>query len=181
MAVNITIQSGEDSHFAPSIERLPSEIEVARPDASVLPLIVAPIALLFLYQLLAALVPATAVPGTLLAAVLLGLAGWLWWRQSGRPHVIRFERDGVSVSERGAFGVRRWQARYDEFDGLMLRTVAAASPAGRTTYEIIELRHPDPDKTLPLYAVRSRSEPRERWQALAGLLGVPALRGDREL
>jgi hypothetical protein len=181
MAVNITIQSGEDSHFAPAISRLPSEIEVERPDGSPLALIFIPVTLFIAYQVLLALAPASALPGTLLATIALGAAGWLWWRQNGKPHVIRLERDGVVVAERGMLGVSRWQARYDEFDGLMMRRLSAASPTGRTTYEVIELRHPDPRKTLPLYAVRSPTPPRERWQELAGLLGVPALQSDQQL
>jgi hypothetical protein len=180
MSVNITIQAGEDSHFAPDITRLPAQIEVARPAANPFPLIVVAFGLFISYQLFAALLGGLALPVMLLGGAALVLAALLWWRQSGLPHLLSFDKEGVTVTERRLIAAKRWRAGYSEFEGLMLRTIQARSPSGKTTYEIIELKHRDPDKTLPLYAARSSSEPRARWKALAELLGVPALQSSQD-
>ena len=46
----------------------------------------------------------------------------------------------------------------------------------QTTYQIIELKHRDDKKTLPLYVHKTKNAPIERWNSYAELFGLPATR-----
>jgi hypothetical protein len=181
VSVNIIIKSGVDRPFAADIEQLPADIEVPRREASPAILFIFLIMAFFAFQILSSLAgPGFAAPVVFAAVALVAGLGWLWWRNRGQPHRIRFEQDGVQVIEQGLLRSRTWQAPYSDFKGVQLRRRGAKSTKGKQWYQIIELKHPDDHKTLPLYVEKSTDPPHDRWRAYAALFGVQAIDGGEQ-
>ena len=88
--------------------------------------------------------------------------------------IILNDKD-VQLTTYSMFGKRRWRAPYSEFRGLRLSQTKAGSGAKAITYQLIELAHPDEDKTLPIYLAKSSHPPRQFLQELADRLGVAVL------
>jgi len=86
-----------------------------------------------------------------------------------------FDAEGVAVEGRTLRGRERWFAAYPDFAGVRHREHTINRKHGSTTYQIIELVHPEPAKTLPLYVAVAVAPPRERWESYARELGLPAL------
>ncbi len=93
-----------------------------------------------------------------------------------RRRVVTFARSGVSVKERKLLTESEWQAPYSEFEGVLLREYTRRGKHSSTTYQIIELKHPDPSKTLPLHIQSGTEPPRTAWEGYVDKLGLPALR-----
>lgn len=175
MSISIMIQSGDDERFAAEIDGLPAEVAVKRAGGSIVPLFFLLLVPFIFFQFLSSAMPVLVTVFTIvMSAGIIGTIA-LAYRNAGRPHLMRFDKDGVEVTEQRLIGVRRWHAPYDEFQGVQLRHVTARASAGKAYYEIIELKHRDPRKTLPLYVARTKNEPSERWQAYARLFRRPAL------
>lgn len=94
-----------------------------------------------------------------------------------RQHVT-FGESGVEVSERNLTGARRWSAAYSEYMGVLQREHVVRRKNRSTTYQIIQLVHPEPSFDLPLHITRGDRFPRERWEELARRLRLPALQLD---
>lgn len=88
----------------------------------------------------------------------------------------RFDGSGVRVTGRTPFGREEWSQPLSAFEGAAWRTVRRRRRRGPDRiYQVIELRHPEPARTLPLH-VRQTSEPaRAEWEAIARTLRVPAI------
>lgn len=88
----------------------------------------------------------------------------------------RFGPEGVAVEERGPLGRRQWSAAYTAFEGVrMVERRQRRRKRRDILWQIVELRHPDPRRTLPLLVRRGDDPPRAEWEAAARALGVPAL------
>lgn len=96
-----------------------------------------------------------------------------------RQHV-RFGDSGVEVWERNLTGLRYWMAPYSEYAGVLQREHTVRRKNHSTTYQIIQLCHADPAYDLPLHVARGDVLPRDRWEAWAARLGLPALQLDDE-
>jgi hypothetical protein len=88
---------------------------------------------------------------------------------------VTFHDLGVEVEQRGLFSARRWSALYSDFEGVLYKIRRSRGKNRATTYQIIELAHPEAGKTLPLYVATTPEVPRARWENYARLLDLPAL------
>jgi hypothetical protein len=98
--------------------------------------------------------------------------------QMYRRQLVTFRESGVEVSERNLTGSRRWSASYSDYAGVLQREHTVSTRYSTTTYQIIQLLHADPAFDLPLYVARGGAFPRQRWEALAKRLRLPALQFD---
>ena len=114
------------------------------------------------------------VPLAFAAAGVLALATGLVAFLSRRE--ARFDASSVRVTGRTPFGREEWQAPLSAFEGVAWRTVRRRRRRGPDRiFQVIELVHPDPDRTLPLYVRQSRSDARAEWEAIARALDRPAI------
>jgi len=90
--------------------------------------------------------------------------------------IVRFEDDGVVVSERGFTGRSESRERYDAFKGVEVRSFKIARKGSATRYfQAVELKHDDAD-SIALLVVEDTEEPREALEIYARVLGVPTIR-----
>ncbi len=167
VSVRIKINSGEDRPFALEVEQFPKQVLLEKPDKT---LAVLPFGLFLLVMLFFVFDLAVALG---LGFALMCLTAFAYWRGK-RPYVLNFETDKVLVSEPGLFRDRDWQATYSEYEGVFQRSRTARSGAANTTYQIIELQHPESEKTLPLYVHKTTGKPIGSLAAYAKLFGLPA-------
>lgn len=103
-------------------------------------------------------------------------------RQRGSGRTVLFEQDGVRVEGKW-FGKReRWSAPYSAFQGVSWRTERVATKRGMREFGVVELRHRDRDKSIPLYvsvpllSFVDEDALAAKGQSYAERLGVPTLR-----
>ena len=152
MSVSIKINSGENRPFALEIEELPAQIHLDKSDktgASALWSVHSG------WALFLRLIWATAV---MLAAALAAFFVFAFLR-SQRQYVLTFEKDRVLVLEPGLFRDHEWQAYYTNMKGLFSALAQQDQKQTNTTYQIIELQHFEPQKTLPLYVQKTTGKP----------------------
>jgi len=90
--------------------------------------------------------------------------------------IVRFEDDGVVVTERGLMGRRESRERYDAFQGVAVRSFQIARKHSPTRYfQAVELKHDDAE-AIALLVVEDTKEPREALEVYARVLGVPTIR-----
>lgn len=106
------------------------------------------------------------------AAILGGLFTFFAYWQRRK---MTFDGLGVTVEGNWFLGRRKWSLPYSAFEGVLYREAHAANGMGGGTIQIIELRHEDPGKTVPLLVEESNEAPRERWKNYARRLKLPAL------
>ncbi len=88
----------------------------------------------------------------------------------------RFDGSAVRVTGRTPFGREEWSAPLSAFEGVAWRVIRQRRRRGPPrVWQIIELVHPDPARTLPLYVRRSRDDARAEWESIARTLDVPAI------
>jgi len=178
MSVSIRIRAGDKKPFSVNIDALPQRVEVNKSrkgSAVILPMLIIP--LLFLFFVLSSVLDLIiALPVVVLLGIVAGLLAWRAIARKGQSDIMDFAQDGVEVVEAGILRDRIWKARYDEFEGVLLREKGSrAKGSANVTYQIIELKHGDPQKILPLYVRQGGEAPTERWQAYARLFSLPAL------
>lgn len=104
----------------------------------------------------------------------LALAAWCGIRLLERRIVV-FERDGVSVQEQSLLGTRAWRLPYSAFDGVVYKRRSGKTRRNPVLYQIIELSHRDPRRSIPLYVDVDDERPVALWQSYADTLGLPAI------
>ena len=78
---------------------------------------------------------------------------WVALRHYSSNDTVTFTPDGVEVSEHHLFTGNKWSAPYSQFSGLALREHQRKLDNGKTrSIYIIELIHPDENRTVPLFA-----------------------------
>ncbi|MCF6198266.1 MAG: hypothetical protein L3J67_02505 [Hyphomicrobiaceae bacterium] len=169
VSVRIKINSGEDRPFAVEIDNLPKKIHVEKPDKTMNAL---PLGLISLVVLFMVFDTGTAL---LLGGALVILSAFAYWR-GRRQYILAFEKDRVLVSEPGFFRDHNWQASYSEYKGIYQRSRTDRSGSSNSTYQIIELKHFEPEKTLPLYVHKTTGKPLASLAAYAKLFGLPVVK-----
>jgi hypothetical protein len=105
----------------------------------------------------------------------LAIAAWCGIQLLKR-RVVTFERDGVSVQERPAFGgTRAWRSPYSAFEGVVYKRRSGKTRRNPVLYQIIELSHRDPRRSIPLYVKVGDKRPIDLWRSYAEALGLPAI------
>ena len=107
------------------------------------------------------------------------IVGGAIWRMLCRRHAV-IDRGAVSVEGRTPFGREQWSLPLAAFAGVRHRTGVIRRKNSSTTYQIIDLAHNDPAKSILLWVERGVAVPRQRWEGYARMLGVPALGADSE-
>ena len=87
--------------------------------------------------------------------------------------VVRFEDDGVVVTERGLLGKRSRRAGYDEFKGVAVRSFHQSRDRKPTQYyQAVELQHRIAEP-IALLVVEGTEPPTDGLKIYARVLGVP--------
>lgn len=89
--------------------------------------------------------------------------------------IMTFHENYVEVSENGWLTKTRWQENYENYKGVRARTKDTPSRRESAPYQIIELVHDNPAKTLPLFATRQDDPPIDHLAHYADILGVETL------
>lgn len=95
--------------------------------------------------------------------------------RSGRD--LAFSPDGVTVRGRWLRRREDWSAPYGAFDGVEARAERVLRGHFYRTYHVIELRHPEPEKSIPLFVRAadgglSETDLRQKAKIYAQALGV---------
>lgn len=104
----------------------------------------------------------------------LGMIAWSLYTLLSKREAL-FGRDGVEVVGRTPVAREKWWQPYSSYKGVLHREHVVNRKNGSTTYQIVELLHDEPGKTLPLLVEASRKMPREAWERYAKWLDLPAL------
>ncbi|MGH6901479.1 MAG: hypothetical protein ACREIR_01915 [Geminicoccaceae bacterium] len=104
----------------------------------------------------------------------LAIAAWCGMRLRER-RIVTFERDGVSVQESTVLGARAWQLPYSAFEGVVYKRRSGKTRRNPVLYQIIELSHRDPRRSIPLYVTVDEERPIALWQSYADALGLAAI------
>ncbi len=87
--------------------------------------------------------------------------------------------DRIGVDEQRLFKRLVWDEPFSAYRGVLARTkrVSRGSKHGSSSYTVylVELHHPDKDKTITLFSSTDRGSWRGRWERAARALGVPAI------
>ena len=106
-------------------------------------------------------------------AALALLATTFYWTQRARR--VHFSETRVSVRERRWGRDSAWSAPYEAFEGVLLRERSLRSRTKTQVFHVVELKHPDPAKCLPLHITRDGPLPIETWASAAKVLNLPSL------
>ncbi|WP_420348758.1 hypothetical protein [Pelagibius sp.] len=98
-----------------------------------------------------------ALPSLCIGAGLLYLAALSY--RSGRD--LAFASDGVTVRGRWFRRMENWFAPYSAFDGVEARAQRILRGSYYRTFYVIELRHPEPEKSIPLFVCAAAAGPSE--------------------
>ena len=101
------------------------------------------------------------------------IASSVYWLKRGRR--VHFSDDSVSVRETKWGLESAWSAPYSAFEGVLLRERTLRARTRTRTFHIVELRHPDPSKSLPIHIALDEPLPVEVWARAAETLGLPSL------
>ena len=89
--------------------------------------------------------------------------------------VVRFEDDGVAVTERGLFNVQTSRENYDAFKGVAVRSFHQSYKKSPTRYfQAVELQHKEAE-AIALLVTEDTVEPREALEIYARVLRVPII------
>ena len=100
--------------------------------------------------------------------LLFGVHGLLWRRS------VAFDGDAFTVTKRGLRGEKSWTEPLSAYDGVMRSTRRVKTRNSSYTLHMIDLVHPDGDRKINLYTDRSEAGFRDRWEAYARQLNLPA-------
>ena len=85
------------------------------------------------------------------------------------------DKDVVSVTGRSVLGRESWQEPLARFSGIAHREGRMPRKNNPATYQIIELIHPDPQKTILLDVMRGKQPPHARAAEFANALRLPLI------
>lgn len=99
--------------------------------------------------------------------------------------IVRIDDHGVTVSAKSLFRSQNWSEPLDAFDGVRWRQIVVRVHGNRGSssstirpprvYYVLDLKHPDAARCIPLHVTRLDGAIRPKWEHLAKLLNVPAI------
>ncbi len=101
--------------------------------------------------------------------LLFGAHSLLWRRR------IAFDGSAFTVAEHGLKGTRQWREPLSAYHGVMRHTRRVRTKNSSYTLYMIDLVHPDSDRRINLYTDTSDGGFRDKWEAFARRLSLPAL------
>ena len=96
---------------------------------------------------------------------------------------VKIEDGRVTASRRSLFRSESWSESISAYDGVRWRQIVVY-PYGRTSgnrirppryYQILDLKHPDPTRSVTLHVTRGNDISRPKWEQFSKLLDVPAI------
>lgn len=97
-------------------------------------------------------------------------------RQVVRRRIACFDAAGVTVRERSLMGTRSWREAYAGFQGLLVKEASRHGEHDQAImFDVVELRHAEAGKCLPVYSAPAAPATRRLWETYAARLGLPAL------
>ncbi|WP_299392882.1 hypothetical protein [Pelagibius sp.] len=93
---------------------------------------------------------------------------------------LAFASDGVTVRGRWLRRTENWYAPYSAFDGVEARAERVLRGHFYRIFQVIELRHPEPEKSIPLFVCAADSGPgetvlRQKARDYAQAIGISVL------
>jgi hypothetical protein len=107
-----------------------------------------------------------------LAAIAIALFGL---NEIVRRKVITFEGSRISVVQRGLRGTRSWRQPLSAYRGVKAHTRRVRRNKRSYTLYLVDLLHPEAERTVNLYTAASKRDWREKWEHYARRLNMPAL------
>lgn len=96
-----------------------------------------------------------------------------------KKRLVKIDRTEVSVHEKGLLRDKCWTEPLGAYTGVRWREVKlvrSGNSSSRTIYyQIIDLQHPNPAKSIPIFVDRAKGDTRGVWEGYAKLLHLPAL------
>jgi len=95
--------------------------------------------------------------------------------------MVVIENGVVNFAKKGLLGSITWSEPLTAFDGVRWRKMVmsnqSSSHTSQTiTYQILELKHPKADRSIPLFITRNNADnPRAKWEHFAKLFALPAI------
>lgn len=181
MAVQLRLPDYSTRHFEAEIVTLPATVELKHAGKQRQTLLFALFISIFGYFMLwrglafAGLFHPVTLIGLVLAAV--GGTNFAKWLTLKRTSRMTFTHNRVMVEEKRLFSADEWQEPLRNYQGVRSRTGKHKKAMGGPSdpYQIIELIHPQKSKTLPLYARRGETPPREHLEHYADVLDLPII------
>jgi len=102
------------------------------------------------------------------------IAAWCGSKLLNR-RIVTFDQDGVSVQERTILGASSWKLPYSSFTGVVYKRRSGKTHRNAVLYQIIELAHRDPGRSIPLYVKVGDTRPIDLWHSYAETLRLPAV------
>jgi len=93
---------------------------------------------------------------------------------------VVLSRKEIRFTRKSLFGTRTWCEPTRSFQGILRRTVRRSRSHSRYTVYLLELVHPDKDKTVTIYRSTSGEGFRQRQEEACRALGLPALEESSE-
>jgi hypothetical protein len=104
-----------------------------------------------------------------LGLLLFGVHSLMWRRR------IAFDGSAFTVAEHGLRGTKQWREPLSAYQGVMRHTRRVRTKNSSYTLYMIDLVHPDGDRTINLYTDTREGGLREKWEEAARRLALPAL------
>ncbi len=169
MSIQVKVKAGETPDFSVTLSREPNTVEI--PQSKGLSVLI----LSFLLAILLVIFLDLSLALPLIGGLFLFLALRYFFDGLLAPDRITFEKTQVTVSEFGIFKRNIWTRPYRDFEGVILYQKSALTDQGnKAGYFIIELKHRDKTKTLPLFVRRDTSSQRKKLKQYAHFFNLPA-------
>jgi hypothetical protein len=96
---------------------------------------------------------------------------------------VRIADGQVSVFGKSLLRSENWSEPLDAYDGVRWREIIVQRRMGSQgngiikpkVYQVLDLKHRDSGKCVPLHVSRMNDDPRPKWEHLALMLGIPAI------
>ena len=92
-----------------------------------------------------------------------------------RRRAATIDRSFVTLSGSGLLSRENWREPLQNYAGILHREGRISRKNHSATYQIVELVHPDPQKTVLLDVIRGNTPPQGRCEAFARALNLPLL------
>lgn len=175
------------------LDKLPIELDISTSALSAMPKIAFGAALVVLSFVVVGAIPAQIPDGTFIALlfqaapfVVFSAGVFLFARGAIGlldKRTLRIADGQVSVSGKSLLRSENWSEPLDAYDGIRWRQIIVRrrGDTRRTgiiklkVYQVLDLKHPDPAKCVPLHVTRLNDGTRPKWERLARLLDIPAI------
>lgn len=177
MAIQLKLSNAGKASFIVDLQNFPTKVKVPASKTDYISQIITGLFFtVFGYALFRSNLEESSITPNLLFGLAMGSFGGFnlakgIFGTKGSSH-LTFHKSHIDVKEEYWFTNKKWQISYDEFKGVKTRKGKLPKNNALQPYQIIELIHEDPSKTLPLYAKRGSKRQTKRLEDYAKKLNV---------